>query len=43
MGLNVAVQMDSIAGIDITGDSTFAIMLEAQRRGQPRRTKPWTG
>jgi glutathione synthase len=33
MGLNVAVQMDPIAGIDITGDSTFAIMLEAQRRG----------
>jgi glutathione synthase len=33
MGLNVAVQMDPIAGIDITGDSTFAMMLEAQRRG----------
>jgi glutathione synthase len=33
MGLNVAVQMDPIAGIDVTGDSTFAIMLEAQRRG----------
>jgi glutathione synthase len=33
MGLNVAVQMDPIAGIDITGDSTFALMLEAQRRG----------
>jgi glutathione synthase len=33
MGLNVAVQMDPIAGIDISGDSTFAMMLEAQRRG----------
>jgi glutathione synthase len=33
MGLNVAVQMDPIAGIDISGDSSFAIMLEAQRRG----------
>jgi glutathione synthase len=33
MKLNVAVQMDPIAGIDITGDSTFALMLEAQRRG----------
>jgi glutathione synthase len=33
MGLNVAVQMDPVSGIDITGDSTFAMMLEAQRRG----------
>lgn len=33
MKLNVAVQMDPIAGIDITGDSTFAILLEAQKRG----------
>jgi glutathione synthase len=33
MGLQVAVQMDPIAGIDITGDSTFALMLEAQARG----------
>ena len=33
MKLNVAVQMDPIASIDITGDSTFAMMLEAQRRG----------
>ncbi len=33
MKLNVAVQMDPISGIDITGDSTFALMLEAQRRG----------
>jgi glutathione synthase len=33
MKLNVAVQMDPISSIDISGDSTFAMMLEAQRRG----------
>lgn len=33
MGLSVAVQMDPITAIDISGDSTFALMLEAQRRG----------
>jgi glutathione synthase len=33
MKLNVAVQMDPIASIDISGDSTFALMLEAQHRG----------
>ena len=33
MSLAVAVQMDPIQSIDITGDSTFALMLEAQRRG----------
>ncbi len=32
MGLTVAVQMDPIEKIDIGGDSTFALMLEAQRR-----------
>jgi len=31
--LTVAVQMDPIHGIDINGDSTFALMLEAQARG----------
>ncbi|NVN12580.1 glutathione synthase, partial [Nguyenibacter vanlangensis] len=31
--LKVAVQMDPLAGIDINGDSTFALMLEAQARG----------
>jgi glutathione synthase len=31
--LDVAVQMDHIAGIRIAGDSTFALLLEAQRRG----------
>ena len=33
MPLTVAVQMDHIAGINIAGDSTFALMLEAQARG----------
>ncbi|MBN8998607.1 MAG: glutathione synthase [Rhizobiales bacterium] len=33
MALSVAVQMDHIARISIKGDSTFALMLEAQRRG----------
>ena len=31
--LKVAVQMDPLGGIDINGDSTFALMLEAQARG----------
>jgi glutathione synthase len=33
MALTVAVQMDSIQHIRIAGDSTFALLLEAQRRG----------
>ena len=33
MPLNVACQMDPIDRIDISGDSTFALLLEAQRRG----------
>src|SRR3954453_21231576 len=33
MGLNVAVQMDPIERINIRGDSTFALLLEAQARG----------
>ena len=32
-GLQVAVQMDPMETIDIDGDSTFVLMLEAQRRG----------
>ncbi len=32
-GLNVAVQMDPMITVDIEGDSTFALMLEAQARG----------
>jgi len=33
MALRVAVQMDPIESINIDGDSTFAMMLEAQARG----------
>ncbi len=33
MSLQVAVQMDHIAAINIAGDSTFALLLEAQARG----------
>ena len=33
MLLNVAVQMDPIEKVNVKGDSTFAMMLEAQRRG----------
>jgi glutathione synthase len=35
MHLNVAVQMDPIERINIRGDSTFALLLEAQRRAHP--------
>src|SRR5258708_20830563 len=33
MKLNVAVQMDPLARINIRGDSTFALLLEALKRG----------
>ena len=33
MSLKVAVQMDHVATINPRGDSTFAMMLEAQARG----------
>ena len=33
MGLKIAVQMDPIERINIRGDSTFALLLEAQARG----------
>ena len=33
MSLAVAIQMDPIMGINISADSTFALALEAQRRG----------
>ena len=42
--LRVAVQMDHISSINIEGDSTFAMCLEAQARGHrlfhytPRRS-----
>jgi glutathione synthase len=35
MTLRIAVQMDPIAAIRIAGDSTFALLLEAQGRGYP--------
>ena len=31
--VNVGVQMDHVSGINIAGDSTFAMSLEAQSRG----------
>ena len=33
MSLKIAFQMDHVGGIDIAGDTTFALMLEAQARG----------
>ena len=33
MSLSVAIQMDPVEGLDIQGDSTFALGLEAQGRG----------
>src|SRR5262245_19212497 len=33
MALKIACQMDPIDRIDIRGDSTFALLLEAERRG----------
>src|SRR5664279_572084 len=33
MSLKIAVQRDPIARINIKGDSTFALLLEAQKRG----------
>ena len=35
MSLKIAVQMDPIQRINIKGDSTFALLLEAQKRGYP--------
>ena len=33
MELRIAIQMDPIDAIDIRGDTTFALALEAQKRG----------
>jgi len=33
MSLKIAIQMDHIATVNIAGDTTFALALEAQRRG----------
>jgi glutathione synthase len=47
--LNVAVQMDPVERINIAGDSTFALLLEAQHRGHridyytPDRLALWDG
>ena len=55
MSLKVAVQMDPIDAIRIAGDTTFALLLEAQRRGHElhyytpdhlsmrRRDRSWPG
>ena len=37
MSLTIAVQMDPIERINIKGDSTFALLLEAQKRGHTHR------
>ncbi|WP_026380547.1 glutathione synthase [Afifella pfennigii] len=42
MALSVAVQMDPIGRIDISGDTTFALMLEGEARGhQLFYYEPW--
>ena len=33
MSLRIAVQMDPIERIRVAGDSTFALLLEGERRG----------
>jgi len=33
MAIKMAVQMDPMDGININGDSSFALMLSAQARG----------
>ena len=33
MALRIAVQMDPLESVNIDADSTFALMLEGQRRG----------
>jgi len=33
MALSIAIQMDHVATVNIAGDTTFALALEAQRRG----------
>jgi glutathione synthase len=49
MSLTVAVQMDPIEKVNIAGDSTFALMLEAARRGHrlfyytPDKLSLWEG
>ena len=33
MGLSIAIQMDPVETLQIAGDTTFALGLEAQKRG----------
>ncbi|MCB1468221.1 MAG: glutathione synthase, partial [Rhizobiaceae bacterium] len=33
MSLKIAVQMDHVSTVNIAGDTSFALSLEAQRRG----------
>jgi glutathione synthase len=33
MSLRIAVQMDHVSTVNIMGDTSFALSLEAQRRG----------
>ncbi|MGO4837562.1 glutathione synthase, partial [Rhizobiaceae sp. 2RAB30] len=33
MPLSIAIQMDHVSTINIAGDTSFALALEAQRRG----------
>ena len=33
MGLSIAIQMDKVESLQIAGDTTFALGLEAQKRG----------
>ena len=33
MSLSIAIQMDAVESIQISGDTTFALGLEAQKRG----------
>jgi glutathione synthase len=49
MSLSVAIQMDHVRTVNIAGDTTFALSLEAQRRGHklfhytPDRLSQWDG
>ena len=42
MSLKIAVQMDPIQRINIKGDSTFALLLEAQKRGHQLASVSYT-
>ena len=40
MSLKIAVQMDPVQRINVEGDSTFALLLEAQKRGHQLTSTP---